>query len=98
MLNRVMTETKKEVIPCWIYRSSRKSDMYLYLMKEDDFESVPKPLLDRFGEATLVMEIELHPERNLAREDITKVLANLREHGFHLQVPPNLQPHLYHGE
>jgi len=98
MLNVVMTESKEDLIPCWIYRSSRKEEMYLYLAQEDDFESVPKPLLDRFGEASLVMELELHPARDLARENITKVMANLREQGFHLQMPPDIHAHLYQGE
>jgi len=72
--------------------------MYLYLAEEDNFETIPKPLLDRFGQATLVMELELHPGRDLAREDVTEVMANLREQGFHLQIPPNIQAHLYQGE
>lgn len=72
--------------------------MYLYLTKEDDFENIPKPLLERFGQATLVMELELHSGRKLALEDITKVMTNLRELGFHLQIPPDIQPHLYQGE
>jgi len=93
-----MTEFKDDVIPCWIYRSSRKDAMYLYLAQEDDFENIPKPLLDRFGQATLVMEIELHPERNLAQEDIAQVMTHLREQGFHLQIPPDIQPHLCQGE
>jgi len=93
-----MTEPEDSVIPCWIYRSGRKSEMYLYLAQEDDFANIPTPLLERFGKASLVMEIELHPGRNLAREDIAKVMSNLREQGFHLQVPPDIQPHLYQGE
>ena len=98
MLNVVMTEPKEDVVPCWIYRSSRKNEMYLYLAQENDFENIPKPLLDRFGQATLVMEIELHPGRDLARENITEVMTNLREQGFHLQMPPDIQVHLYQGE
>lgn len=98
MLNLVMTEPKEDVIPCWIYRSSRKNEMYLYLAEEDNFANIPKPLLDRFGQAILVMELELHPGRDLAREDVNEVMANLREQGFHLQMPPNIQAYLYQGE
>ncbi len=98
MLNVVMTNPKDGVIPCWIYRSSRKNEMYLFLAQEDDFENIPQPLLDRFGHAVLVMELELHPERDLARQDIAKVMANLREQGFHLQMPPDIQAKLYRGD
>ena len=82
---------------CWVYRSPRKQEMYLYLADEDAFDKVPKELLDRFGEPILVIELELSPERQLAREDVNKVMANLDEQGFHLQMPPQLQPELYQG-
>ena len=71
--------------------------MYLYLTKEDDFDSVPDALLKRFGQPVQVMELELHTDRPLAREDVTKVMANLQQQGFHLQMPPKLIPELYHG-
>ena len=51
----------------------------------------------RFGEPVLVIELELSPQRALAREDVTQVMHNLREQGFHLQMPPQLQPELYQG-
>ncbi len=44
------------------------------------------------------MELELHPDRHLAREDVNKVIGNLRNIGYHLQMPPNLVPDLYDGE
>ena len=84
-------------LPCWVYRSTRKQEMYLYLAEEDAFDKVPDALLERFGEPILVIELELSPKRKLAREDVNTVMSNLREQGFHLQMPPNLQPELYHG-
>jgi hypothetical protein len=83
---------------CWIYRSSRKDGLYLYLGEEDNFEVVPKALFQRFGTPSLVMQLELDPTRRLAREDSVKVLQNLQDQGFHLQLPPDLKPHLYEGE
>ena len=72
--------------------------MYLYLGEENDFEAVPEALLQRFGKPCLVMQLELSPQRRLAREDSAKVLVNLRTQGFHLQLPPDLKPHLAQGE
>ncbi len=89
-----MSETS---LNCWVYRSPRKQEMYLYLAKEDGFDCIPKPLLAQFGEPILVIELELSPKRKLAREDVAKVIANLRGQGFHLQMPPQLKPDLYHG-
>ena len=84
-------------LPCWVYRSPRKQEMYLYLAEEDDFDKVPDALLEKFVQPILVIELELSPERKLAREDVNTVMANLRSQGFHLQLPPKLQPELYHG-
>jgi len=82
---------------CWIYRSPKKDEMYLYLAKKDDFDVVPEELLKRFGTPAQIMKLELTPERKLAREDVKKVKANLTDKGFHLQMPPTLVPDLYHG-
>jgi uncharacterized protein YcgL (UPF0745 family) len=85
-------------LPCWVYKSPRKEEMYLYLAAEDGLDAVPQPLLERFGTPRLVMQVELHPDRSLAREDVAKVMANLRAQGYHLQLPPDLRPHLYSGD
>lgn len=93
-----MIETTDNTTPCWIYRSSKKDEMYLYLARQDAFEDIPEALLQRFGTPLLVMELELHPDRHLAREDVNKVIGNLRSIGYHLQMPPKLVPDLYDGE
>ena len=85
-------------VRCWIYRSSRKDEMYLYLSEESGFDRVPDDLMRRFGAPTLVMELELRSEKQLAREDVRQVMENLKQRGFHLQLPPVLQPDLYFGD
>jgi uncharacterized protein YcgL (UPF0745 family) len=85
-------------LPCWIYRSPRKDEMYLYLREEDDFSSVPQALLSRFGSPAKVMELTLSSQRTLAREDVNQVMENLRSQGFHLQMPPRLRVDLYEGD
>lgn len=86
-----------EILPCWVYRSPRHPETYLYLSEEDAFDQVPAGLRDHFGEPVLVIELELSPDRRLAREDVVMVMSNLRTQGYHLQLPPELKPHLYHG-
>ncbi len=86
-----------ESLHTWIYRSSRKDEMYLYLMVKDGFDEVPKALMAMFGEPSLVMGLELSPERALAREDSRVVIKSLHDQGFFLQMPPNLEPDLYDG-
>ena len=84
-------------LPCWVYRSPRKQEMYLYLVEEDAFDRVPDELLQGFGEPILVIELELSAQRELAREDVNRVMHNLRTQGYHLQMPPQLRPELYRG-
>jgi uncharacterized protein YcgL (UPF0745 family) len=85
-------------LECWIYRSPRKDEMYLYVCCEDDFSAVPEPLLKRFGTPQRVMNLTLSPERKLAREDVNQVLKNLQSQGFHLQMPPKMDVDLYTGD
>ena len=72
---------------CYIYRCTAKNDMYIYLRDQDDFSVVPKHILKSLGETEFTLEVEVTPERKLARENPETVLSNLQEHGFHLQLP-----------
>ena len=81
-------------VHCWIYKSLKKEEMYLYVSKEDYEQHVPEALLRAMGRLEKVMEIDLHPERPLARVDVNQVIAHLRDHGYFLQMPPKLIPEL----
>jgi len=72
---------------CYIYRCSRKPDMYIYLAEEDNFSNVPKEIFNSLGIISFAMELEINPDRKLARENPEKVMENLNENGFHLQLP-----------
>lgn len=77
---------------CYIYKSLKKQELYLYLTKKDDFSDIPKPLLDSFGEMKFVMELEITPKLKLAREDVNKVLVSIKKKGFFVQLPPMVIP------
>jgi hypothetical protein len=83
---------------CKIYRSLKKDEMYLYLDAEADLDDLPEGLRRIVGRLELAMELELTPERKLARADVNDVLRNIREKGYHLQVPPELRPDMYFGD
>ncbi|MDT8311449.1 MAG: YcgL domain-containing protein [Methylophaga sp.] len=73
----------------FIYKSRKKEELYLYLAVKDDFSTVPEDLLKSIGhEPLFVMQLTLSEQRKLAREDVRKVMHNLQEQGFHLQMPP----------
>ncbi|HET9484320.1 MAG TPA: YcgL domain-containing protein [Xanthomonadales bacterium] len=72
----------------FVYKSTRRDDTYVYLAERDAFGVLPAPLAERLGKLVFVLEVDLTPERKLARTDPAVVRANLAAHGFHLQVPP----------
>ena len=77
---------------CFIYKSLKKEELYLYLQKKDDFSDIPEPLFNSLGRIEFVMELEITPERKLAREDVNKVLSSLQDKGFFVQMPPTIIP------
>ncbi|MFD0320594.1 MULTISPECIES: YcgL domain-containing protein [Lysobacter] len=76
----------------YVYKSLRKADTYVYLSARDDFERLPVPMREQLGALRFVLEVELTPQRKLARADAAQVRENLRLHGFHLQFPPAVFP------
>lgn len=81
---------------CSIYKSPRKNEMYLYVLKADALERVPENLLSVFGKPQHAFDLVLTPERKLSREDISKVLENLENQGYHLQMPPAEDEYIEH--
>ena len=72
---------------CFIYKSLKIEELYLYLTKRDDFSRVPFVLLENFGRLAFVMELELYADRKLAREDAGKIMENIRNKGYFVQMP-----------
>lgn len=72
--------------------------MYLYVSERTKAEDLPAQLLDLTGRLSQVMELELTPERKLARADVVQVMEKLVEPGYYLQMPPKVQGHLHDGD
>lgn len=73
---------------CQVYRSPRREQMYLYVSKQEGLERVPEALLAQFGEPEPIMLLNLDGSRKLARADADKVVQQIREQGYYLQMPP----------
>jgi uncharacterized protein YcgL (UPF0745 family) len=73
---------------CYVYKSLKKHLLYLYISQKNDFSRVPDELIQTMGKLEFVLELELSPERKLAKEDSQKVLASLQDKGFFVQLPP----------
>jgi len=86
-------------VNCKIYRCSKQDEMYLYIHSEKTSDDLPEDLIKMVKELTHVIDLELTPDRKLAREDVNDVMKNLEEKGYHLQMPPKpLTPDLYKGD
>ncbi len=73
--------------------------MYVYVKEGTDIKDLPEDLLSLVKQLDHVMDLELNPDRKLAREDVEEVIANLESKGFHLQMPPDpLKTELYGGD
>ena len=81
---------------CSIYKSPKRNEMYLYVLKSDALERVPEALLTVFGKPLHAFDLVLSPERALAREDIVMVLEHLDSQGYHLQMPPAEDEYIEH--
>ena len=73
---------------CSIFRSTLKDFTYIYLLEGNNFDDIPVSLKKVFGEPGFIMDLELTPDRKLANEDVNRVMQNLAEKGYHLQMPP----------
>ena len=72
---------------CFVYKSPRKSDTYLYVSQKDKFEHIPASLMKVFGTPEFALEFELTPNRKLAAADAKEVLDFISRQGFYLQIP-----------
>lgn len=73
---------------CFIYKSLKWDQAYLYIEKKNDFTRVPTELLNNFGNPSFSMVLSLDKYKKLASADIEKVRNALVQHGFYLQIPP----------
>ena len=75
-------------IACDVYKSVDKENYYLYVLADQGVEQVPEALRQQLGKVEIALSLELTEEKSLAKEDPVMVMANLKEKGYHLQLPP----------
>lgn len=80
-----------------IYKSSKKSEMYLYVARPaneseaeifEPLSVLTEAVQAAFGRATFVMHLELSESRKLARANVLHVMDSITTRGFFLQMPP----------
>ncbi len=79
-----------------IYRSQKKEGMYLYVEKVQALSKVPRNLLDLFDEPKLVTHMMVDKEKEFAKMDGEKLIKEIQEKGFYLQMPDPLPEYKQH--
>jgi uncharacterized protein YcgL (UPF0745 family) len=72
---------------CFVYKSCKRAETYLYVPQKGEFSSVPETLMRLFGAPEFALEFNLTPERKLAVANAKDVIDNLSRQGFYLQMP-----------
>jgi uncharacterized protein YcgL (UPF0745 family) len=72
---------------CFVYKSIKKADSYIYLNEKDNFQKLPEQLLMLFGKPEFTLEFDLTVDRKLALADVQQVLQSLDDQGYYLQMP-----------
>ncbi|WP_303289469.1 YcgL domain-containing protein [Marinobacter sp. SS5-14b] len=70
-----------------VFRSSKKSDTYLYVRRGQNWDELPEPLRSIFGQPVHAMDLLLTPDKQLARTSGKEVMDALAEKDFYLQMP-----------
>jgi uncharacterized protein YcgL (UPF0745 family) len=73
---------------CYVYKSARRAETYVYLAASDGFDVLPDVLRQQLGNLTLALEFELSANKRLARADAADVIDQISATGYYLQVPP----------
>jgi len=79
---------------CSIYKSTKKDEMYLYVDKREGLTRVPPALLEMFGKPAGAMTLLLTPDKKLARVEVQRVMDDIRDKGYYLQMPPPKEEYL----
>ncbi|WP_417566798.1 YcgL domain-containing protein [Marinobacter sp.] len=70
-----------------VFRSSKKSDTYIFVRRGQEWEELPESLRGIFGQPIHSMDLIMTPGRKLARTTGKQVLEAIGEKDFFLQMP-----------
>ena len=77
-----------------IFKASKVEELYVYVDRVKGIASLPEELQEKLGKTIHVTDMILEPTRKMARADAKKVLQQIEEKGFYLQMPPAKEEYL----
>ncbi len=75
---------------CFVYRSNKKAETYLYLLERDGISSLPEGLIKLLGKIEFALEVDLGKTNRLANAEVEQVIESLHLQGYYLQLPKEL--------
>ena len=77
------------MVSCDVYKSDRRELMYLYVLEGEGLERVPAALMKTFGSPTFVLNVELTPDKALAKEDPRWLSSTLKRRAIIYKCHPS---------
>ena len=71
---------------CYIYRSTKKENCYLYMEQENDFSHIPEKIMRIFGTPVFVMKVLLDGKRRFVVGTAQEIEEKIKADGFFLQM------------
>ncbi|MCX8650695.1 YcgL domain-containing protein [Gilliamella sp. B2776] len=71
---------------CYIYRSTKKENCYLYMENEKDFSAIPEKIMSIFGSPVFVMKVLLDGKRQFVVGTAQEIEERIKTEGFFLQM------------
>ena len=81
-----------QTLTCSIYKSTRKTNAYLFVPENTKLETLPAPLLQVLGKLEYVMNLSLNKKKKLAQADAHNVIHAINSQGYYLQLPEHHLP------
>lgn len=75
-------------VVCTIYSSKKRSELYVYLPKDDAIDDLPDEVKAYTGALTSVMTLLITEDKALARVSASDVIDAINKQGFFIQMPP----------
>jgi uncharacterized protein len=71
---------------CYIYRSTKKENCYLYMENENDFSTIPEKIMSILGSPVFVMKVLLDGKRRFVVGTSDEIEEKIKTDGFFLQM------------
>ena len=70
-----------------VYKTNKRADTYLYVLKTQDLSKLPAGLMEVFGTPVHAMNLLLKKDKTFARFTRQQLVDALNKDGFYLQLP-----------